>query len=78
MQKHVKTYFDYFGYCKDEKILCEGCGRLACDIHHLTFRSHQGKDNIENLIALCRDCHNAAHSNPKFNNKLKEIHLKNC
>ena len=34
-------------------------------------------DYIENLIAVCRDCHNKCHNHPEFNEKAKEIHLKN-
>jgi len=38
-----------------------------CDIHHIEPRSSFGskrkdeQDKIENLIGLCRECHNKAH-----------------
>jgi len=60
MQKHVKVYFDHFGYGIDSFIPCEVCGQRAVDIHHIAGRG-KGKDVISNLIALCRKCHNAAH-----------------
>tara|TARA_R110000764_G_scaffold35667_1_gene79941 strand:- start:24 stop:158 length:135 start_codon:yes stop_codon:yes gene_type:complete len=40
---------------------------MAVEIHHIIYRSFFGKnkkhlqDVIENLIALCRDCHSKAH-----------------
>lgn len=79
MQNHVKVYLDYFGYCQSDVILCECCGVKAVDIHHIEPRSKFGKktkhlqDDINNLIALCRQCHNLAH---EINNKeiLTEIH----
>jgi 5-methylcytosine-specific restriction endonuclease McrA len=67
---HVKIYFSHYGYCQEDNIVCENCGvRLAVDIHHIVPRSKFGKkrkdeqDKIENLIALCRQCHDKAHSN---------------
>lgn len=74
MQKHIKVYFDFFDYCQDEFIPCENCSSKAVDIHHLIFRSHQGNDEIKNLMALCRNCHIKAHSNKEFNEQLKEKH----
>jgi len=52
----------YFGYGIDDIILCEICGRKAVDIHHIIFRSQGGTDEIGNLIGLCRDHHEKAHS----------------
>jgi len=43
-------------------ILCERPHAVkANDIHHILYKSQNGKDEIENLIALCGDCHNRAH-----------------
>ena len=63
MQKYIKNYFDYHGYDYNDVILCEICSRLATDIHHIIYKSQGGSDNPDNLIALCRDCHNKAHDN---------------
>lgn len=60
MKKHVKVYFDFFGYGIDSFIPCECCGSRAVDIHHIECRGMGGsktKDKIENLMALCRSCH---------------------
>ena len=73
MKPWTKIYLDYFGYDKGEWIQCEvpDCGKQGIDIHHLLPRSRGGKDNIENLICLCRDHHHEVH----FGTKLKNEYL---
>lgn len=60
MTPHARVYFNYFDIAQDEIVLCEICGKKAVDIHHINGRG-KGMDVISNLIALCRDCHNACH-----------------
>ena len=62
MKAHTKIYMDYFGYGEQDFICCEVCGKKSQDIHHIHGRG-KGKDVIENLIGLCRDCHDKAHNN---------------
>lgn len=60
MKKHTKVYLEYFGYGADDFIPCEVCHKRAVDIHHIVARGMGGskeKDAIENLMALCRECH---------------------
>jgi len=60
MKKHIKVYLEYFDYDTDDFILCEVCGRKAVDIHHIKARGMGGSkqlDVIDNLQALCRECH---------------------
>ena len=76
MVKYKKVYIDYFGYYKGEYISCEVCNAPSIDIHHIEGRVKSG-DVIENLIAVCRECHNKCHSSKEFNEKAKEIHLNN-
>ena len=60
MQKHTKIYMDYFGYDTSDFIPCEICGSKAVDINHIKARGMGGSkqhDNIENLMAMCRECH---------------------
>ena len=69
----------YFGYIKDDYIPCTTCGSRAVDIHHIDARGMGGskhKDFIENLAALCRQCHNKAESDKNFNKLVKINHLK--
>jgi len=40
---------------------CERCGLgLPLDLHHLHYRT-VGRETPADLLALCRDCHDAAH-----------------
>lgn len=82
MKTHTKLYLDYFGYDISDWIQCEipECGKQSTEIHHLTVKGMGGRKNsdvIENLIAVCRECHNKCHDHPEFNEEAREIHLKN-
>ena len=60
MKPYQKTYFTYFGYDETDKPMCEVCGKIAQDLHHIKARGMGGskfRDNIENIMALCRPCH---------------------
>lgn len=62
MKKHTAIYMKYFGYGIEDFIPCEICGKKAVDIHHIEARGMGGnpngdKDVIENLMAVCRECH---------------------
>lgn len=80
MQPHVRNYLKAMDCDIHTWIKCEipDCGQKGVDIHHVIFRSHFGKktkhlqDDISNLIALCRDHHNEAHSRD-MKNELLEI-----
>ena len=81
MKKHVKIYLKHFGYitgfynCNmDEFVPCEHCGNKAVDIHHIIYLSQGGKDEIENLMALCRKCHDMAHNSELSQSDLLIMH----
>ncbi len=42
-----------------------GCLKLATDLHHGVLFSKGGLDHPENLIGLCRSCHQWVHKSPK-------------
>lgn len=81
MEKHTKNYLAFFpshsGFYH-----CEICNKQATEIHHIQRRSEFGsktkhlQDKIENLIALCRGCHEKAHANIYTKEFLTETHLK--
>lgn len=60
MKSHVKIYHEAFNITPGDFISCEICGEKAVDIHHIHCKGMGGskiKDNIHNLMALCRECH---------------------
>ena len=72
MQNHVKVYMKFFDYVTQEEIPCEACTRPSAEVHHLSGRG-KGKDVITNLMALCRKCHDKAHTSiPK--SEMQYIH----
>ena len=78
MVNHKKVYITFFNLDISDRILCTSCGQVAVDIHHINPRGMGGseKDYIENLVALCRSCHNKAESNSSFNTYIRIKHLK--
>ena len=81
MKKHTKIYLDFFGYGEQDFIPCENCGQRAVDVHHIDPRGMGGdptgsKDRIDNLVGLCRNCHNKAEKLNEFNEMIKEKHIR--
>ena len=86
MKKHTRIYLEFFGYIsKGEQpidppyVPCEICEQQAVDIHHIDARGMGGsksKDHIDNLMALCRSCHNRFGDVTSLKDKLREIHRK--
>ena len=77
MKKHTKIYLNYFGYHETCFIPCEVCNSRAVDIHHIEARGMGGsksKDNIENLQALCRNCHLEFGDKKQYKEYLIKIH----
>ena len=77
MKKHTMVYFKHFGYDISDFIPCEVCGQTAVDIHHIEPRQMGGtktKDVIENLQALCRECHIKYGDKKQYKEWLKSIH----
>ena len=79
MKRHAKIYMDYFNYGIEDFIPCEICENRAVDIHHIENRKSGGdptgsKDRIENLMGLCRYCHNTYGDDPSCVESLKTIH----
>jgi 5-methylcytosine-specific restriction endonuclease McrA len=45
---------------------CQLCGKSTnLEVHHQHSRAQGGKDQLENLISLCSDCHQQLHANPE-------------
>ena len=78
MKNHTKIYLKEMNYHETEWIPCEMCGQTAVDIHHIEARGMGGskdKDIIENLMALCRSCHNRYEGNKSDKAMLRVVHL---
>ena len=45
---------------KRDKNVCRKCGKPAKEIHHIIPLRKGGENKIENLITLCKRCHNIA------------------
>lgn len=60
MQPHIRNYLKYFGYGEQDIIPSE-LGGIACDPHHVIWRSQGGSDEVENIMALTREQHDRAH-----------------
>lgn len=61
MKKHTHAYMKAYGYREGDFIPCEVCGCTCNDVHHIVKRAQGGTDHADNLIGLCRRCHNKAH-----------------
>jgi hypothetical protein len=81
LKKHTKIYMTFFDYGETDFVMCEFCQQdRAVDIHHLEARGMGGskeKDYIENLVGLCRDCHNKCEHDKMANFYCKIKHLEN-
>ena len=77
MVNHKKVYCTFFNLDTSDHSLCTSCGQVAVDIHHINPRGMGGseKDYIENLVALCRSCHDKAESSRSFNKHVRVKHL---
>ena len=77
MKSHTKKYMTFFKYDVSDFIPCEVCGTMATDIHHIQARGMGGtkeKDDIHNLMALCRKCHIEKGDKKQHMEFLKDVH----
>ncbi len=77
MKKHTKIYTKYFEIGEQDTPRCEICSNKAVDVHHIEPRGMGGsnqKDVIENLMGLCRSCHDKCESGEIPRETQKEIH----
>lgn len=40
----------------------DDCEQVSVELHHIIYRSQGGTDEVENLIPVCRHCHELAHA----------------
>lgn len=77
MKKHTKVYLKSMGYDISDFIPCEICYAKAVDIHHIQARGMGGSktaDTIENLMAVCRKCHETFGDRTDLKAWMTEVH----
>jgi len=77
VKKHTRVYMSFFGYDVSDFIPCEVCGSQAQDIHHIECRGMGGTkqaDTIQNLMAVCRDCHINFGDKKEHKEYLQDVH----
>lgn len=75
--KHKQVYFDAFDCTENTYIGCEICNKKAVDIHHIEARGMGGTkepERIENLMALCRVCHDMFGDKKKWKDFMYRSH----
>ncbi|WDU84225.1 HNH endonuclease [Caloramator sp. Dgby_cultured_2] len=57
---------------------CYVCGGQGDDLHHIIHKSQapELRDYIDNLVFVCRECHNKIHHTPQLDKKLKREYKK--
>ena len=74
---HKQVYMDAFGHKLGAWVACECCEGTAHEIHHIWRRGMGGSkawDFIENLMALCVDCHREYGDITELRPELVRIH----
>ena len=77
MRKHTKIYLQEMGYDTTEFIPCEICMSKAVDIHHINARGMGGSktaDHIDNLMAVCRKCHDTFGDRKDLKPWMQQVH----
>ena len=60
---------------------CQCCGKKNCQLqtHHIVFRSRGGSDDENNMITLCKECHEGVHKGTVILDKNpKKLNLKHA
>ncbi len=71
---YKEKYFKSKGLNKCDILLCAVCGRVAVNLHHVIYKSHNGTDEADNLIPLCYNCHDSHHTkNTPTTEELKSL-----
>jgi hypothetical protein len=57
---------EYKAVLERDKYQCRLCGKKYAHIHHIQFRSLMGADIRQNLVCLCKGCHDMVHSDSEY------------
>ncbi len=78
MQKYTKLYLDGYGKDETDFIGCAVCNKKATEIHHIISRGKQKSwlMKLENLMPICRTCHNEYGDRKEYMELLLKINWK--
>ena len=78
MQTYTKVYLEKLDLDTTDFICCEVCESKATEIHHILARSKykEHQNDIENLMAICRKCHQEYGDQVYLMEALLKIHQK--
>lgn len=76
MKPYTKVYMDFFGYGIQDYVPCEICQNRCVDVHHILTRKRRPDliNDINNLMGLCRECHEKFGDREPFLDYLQRIH----
>tara|TARA_Y100001951_G_scaffold102347_1_gene108857 strand:+ start:193 stop:543 length:351 start_codon:yes stop_codon:yes gene_type:complete len=80
LKEHTKILFKGRNWKIPEDAFCTKCNDFATDCHHYRSRKSGGNKNMdyyENLIPLCRLCHDIAGVDKEFNHLVYIKNLEN-
>lgn len=63
--------------CKEFAPFLDKYGNPFLEVHHIEFLSQGGKDELDNMVALCPNCHRKVHHLPDLNEKNELIKIAN-
>jgi hypothetical protein len=76
MKPYIKIFYNYHKLTTSDFIHCAICEAEATDIHHISGKPIGNKskryDVPENLIPVCRSCHNDIHNEKISEQECKE------
>lgn len=77
MKKHTSNYLGaFYPDYEFDKPLCEICGKIAVDIHHIDAGRHKRSDHPALLLGLCREHHVEYGDKKQYINFLLDTHRK--
>ena len=74
MQSYTKIYLKAFGYAETDFVPCEVCEGKSTEIHHILGRTGDLLNDIENLMGICRTCHEDYGQMKETTGMLLQIH----
>ena len=77
MKSYTKVYYTFFDLDLCDFVACELCGSEAVDISHIEAKGRRPdlKDDIRNIMAMCRFCHESTGDKKDYKEVIQKIHV---